>query len=267
MLELLSSLLAFLSDRGGDLDRSDVVDHLEDYGVEVLHGLLHLLVFTVWADLKYNSHHVREAVVNLLIGDMDLVHKSRRAESLEYLSNWCSDDLIGDLIVLSHHNKRILVSHLLIRKLIVLWVGVANKVFDVWHLRHLGLQVLSPAHKELDWCLLATKVKRNLDGDGVLGALKSLIEVVSEEALSSEKVELEVGVMAVLSARSEVVVLRVGSLHDGQRSLILLGASEIFKFLVQDRNCGLSPNHGNGVVHSFAVAKFGDCDHEEGNHA
>lgn len=74
---------------------------------------------------------------------------------------------------------------------------------------HLALDVLSSANKEFDRCGSTTKVKRDFNGDSVSGTLPSFIKEVCDEALSSKKVESKVNVVAVLSARGEVVKLRV----------------------------------------------------------
>ena len=116
------------------------------------------------------------------------------------MTNSLIDKLVSDFVMLRQYHKRVFVRLLLLRKSIVLCVGVFEGVLHVGESRILRLNVFSPANEEVDWWFLATSdVEGDVNGHGIFPTVSEVDGELCQHALSSNHLKSEINIVTIFA--------------------------------------------------------------------
>lgn len=174
---------------------------------------------------------------------------------LKDLSHLGVDDLVGNFVMLGHNGEGILASQFLIRESVVLGIRTLNKVTQVFDRFQFGLEILSPAHKELQRNVSASSINSDLHHESINISGIQVVAKFSKHTMSSKKVELELSILTVSTPGSKVLVIGISFLNNGI-VFVFLAAAHVWEFVENDWHYILSPSGSNFVICSFSNLKL-----------
>ena len=198
LLDTLSSVGSSLLGSLRDLHLWDLVEDLED-SLQNLQGTLLLLIGL--SNLHSDSHEHWVLDIDFLISHMQFQF-SFLTMSLQHISDALVDDLVSDLLTLSHHNQMVTLQEFFLLFLVAwsfwCWQMVSS------HLTKHGLEVLMHVHSSLHLVLGANieltlyrwlsiiictlEPDWDIESKRVINLIQTLIDKLREQALSLLKI-------------------------------------------------------------------------------